>query len=241
MKKTVIILNAILFLANSCGNGQTKTINNELIGEVVIPVEQRQNAEGHDKIEGVAQNDVKDRILSENEVEQLFTDELKRTFDIQYPIFRVYAYSDNLGEYRIVLTENANIQTNNNLNIKAFFFRLEKNTLKKEREVYDSVNSNETSIWFWTKYCSFSDIDHDGLVEPIIVYGSKPEDGAPYRVNILIYYKGEKYAQRHKDGDLDFMRSTQIDKAFYALPKTIQERVKTITDVMIENGHVLEW
>ena len=189
-------------------------------------------------------------ILSQKEVEQLFTDELKKAFNIQYPIRRVYAYSDNSGEHRIALTESITIQTYNDLklvdtlhhNIKAFFFRLKDNALTKEREIYDFINADETSIWFWTKYCSFSDIDGDGLVEPIIVYGSSPEsDSEPYRVKILIYYKGEKYALRHTDGDLDFMRSTQIDKNFYNLPKVIQGFVKKITDTMIENRHILEW
>jgi hypothetical protein len=193
-----------------------------------------------------AQNE--NRILSQNEVEQLFTDRLKRTFDIQYPITRVYAYSDNLGEHRIVLTENLNIQTDKNSadtlhhNIKAFFFRLENNVLTKDGEMYDFVVAGEISIWFWTKYCNFSDVDDDGLIDPIIVYGSKPEiDSEPYRVKILVYYKGEKYAQRHTDGDLDFMRSTQIDRNFYTLPKAIQTKVKSITEDMIKNRHVLEW
>ena len=252
MKKTAIVLSVILFLISSCGNKQTKTANNKFVDEVVaLSTKQQRNIEKYDRVEDMnVQNDVKYRILSRNEVEQLLTDELKKTFYIQYPIWRVYAYSDNLGEHRIALTESINLQTDNNSidtlhhNIKAFFFRLENNILTKEREMYDFVRADEdeVSIWFWTKYCDFSDIDGDGLVEPIIVYGTKPYSAAtPYRVNILVYYKGEKYAQRHTDGVLDFMRSTQIDEAFYTLPKKIQERVKNITETMIENRHVLEW
>ena len=235
MQKIVILLGILTLFLGGCGNRQAKTTNNELVGEEVIS----------------AQNDVMYRILSQNEVEQLFTDGIKKTFGIQYPIWRVFAYNDNLGEHRIVLTENVSVQPNNNayanndtvrLNIKAFFFRLENNTLTKEREMYDFAKDGEASIWFWTKYCDFSDIDGDGLVDPIIVYGTKsPDDSSPYRVNILVYYKGEKYAQRHTDGDLDFFRSTQIDETFHTLPKVIQERVKNITEEMIKNRHVLEW
>jgi hypothetical protein len=306
MKKTTIILTAILFLAggcaNNCANRQTKTTNNELVGTMATPAQEgmvqpdekhdkteetnaqselagkmatsaqegiaqpdekhgkteETNAQselagkvatpaqegmaqpdvGHDKPkEANAQGDIKDRILSKNEVKQLLTDEIKKTFGIQYPIWRVYAYRDNSGEHRIVLTESAKSR-----NIKAFFFRLENDVLIKEKEMSDSIQPGEISIQFWTRYCSFSDIDGDGLVEPMIVYGPNLEGASePYRVNILVYYKGEKYAQRHTDGDLDPMRSTQIDEKFYALPQAIQEHVKNTTNEMIKNKHVVSW
>ncbi|MDR1761308.1 MAG: hypothetical protein LBR55_02545 [Bacteroidales bacterium] len=242
MRKITIILSVLVFIASGCGQAtkkQSEVTNSKVDTELIDDLEQSQQC---------VPKEIICRILSQSEVEQLFTDELKKTFDIQYPIWRVYAFGDNLGEYRIVLTESVNIQIDGNLidtlhhNIKGFFFRLENNTLTKEREIYDFINSGEISIWFWTKFCSFSDIDDDGLVDPIIVYGSKPKsDSESYRMNILVYFKGEKYAQRHTDGDLDFMRSTQIDKDFYTLPKVIQENVKSITEEMLENGNILSW
>ena len=242
MKKSVIILSVLAFIASGCGQAtkkQSEVKNSKIDTELIDDLEQSQ--------QGVSK-EIKCRILSQREVEQLFTDEMKKKFEIQYPIWRVYAFRDNLCEHRIVLTESSNIQINENLvdtlhhNIKAFFFQLENNTLTKEREISDFINTGEISIWFWTKFCSFSDIDGDGLVDPIIVYGSKPEsDSEPYRVNILVYYKGKKYAQRHTDGDLDFMRSTKIDKDFYTLPKVIQENVTSITEKMLGNRNILSW
>ena len=81
------------------------------------------------------------------------------------------------------------------------------------------------SIWFWTKYCLFEDINKDRLIDPIFVYGTSGDnytgDG---RLKILIYYKDKKIAIRHLNGTIDFERKTKVDQSFYDLPVAIQER-----------------
>lgn len=46
----------------------------------------------------------------------------------------------------------------------------------------------EASIWFWTNYSGFADLDKDGLIDPILIYGTSgmnnTDDG---RVKILTY------------------------------------------------------
>jgi hypothetical protein len=180
------------------------------------------------------------RILSPAEVEQVFTDSVKQKHNIQYPIRRVYSYSDKSGEYCMALTERFDGTADGDTvhhQIKAFHFKLSNGILTKEREIYDFTIEPETSIWFWTKYFQFRDIDNDGLIEPIIVYGSRRDDFDQFRVKILIYYKNQKYAIRHSHCDLDYCRFTQIDKEFYNLPKPVIEEVKNIIRAIEENGH----
>ena len=50
---------------------------------------------------------------------------------------------------------------------------VEKWTIKDEIISTDEVEFPETSIWFWSKYSSFKDIDGDGNVDPIIVMDPK--------------------------------------------------------------------
>ncbi len=188
-------------------------------------------------------------ILSKAETTQLFSESVKKKFNIQYPIRRVYAYNDNSGEYRVAISESFNGiyegEKYNNLypgdtlhrQIKAFLFRLSGDTLVKVRETYDYTDHNEVSIWFWTKYCEFSDIDGDGLVEPIIIYGTEGDWPDSFRVKILTWYKNKKYAIRHHNCILDDCRITEIDESFYNLPESIQEHVKNIIKTIEERGH----
>jgi len=104
----------------------------------------------------------------------------------------------------------------------------------------NKADSPEFSIWFWTKYFDLKDFDGDGLIDPIIIYGTSGingiEDG---RIKILVYYQGQKQAIRHQNGTLDFQRNTQVDSGFYNLPIQIQNHVRGIMKKMIENDHVI--
>jgi len=175
-------------------------------------------------------------ILSQQETERIFTDSVKKTFDIQFSIFRVYAYEDILGKHYYVLTENFNGMSANGDSlynkIKAFHFNIIDGVLTKKEDIFDFPNKEYygTSISFWTRYCCFKDIDNDGLVEPIVIYGTKfgEMNEEQFWVKILVYYKGKKYAIRHHNCTLDFCRFTQIDKTFYDMPTSVQNEVKNI-------------
>ena len=220
MQRTILTL--LLFFAATLVFGQTKVVSSE--------------------------------ILSQQATAKLFTDSLNKQLGITYPIRRVYKCIDKSGHFFIVLTESNDTTTADkdtlNYNIKAFNFRQDKNGLLKKWEINDFIthqanyldvkDAMETSIWFWTKYSEFADIDNDSLIDPIIVYGT---GGMNYtgdgRIKILIYYKGQKVAIRHQNGTLDFERNTQVDESFYSLPTKLQEHVKQIMVTMTDNQHAI--
>lgn len=117
-------------------------------------------------------------------------------------------------------------------NIKAFNISfLKDKQLKINWTITDFIDETEKSIGFWTRYLSLTDIDNDGYIDPIIVYGTKSlygEDFEEGRVKILIYYLGKKIAIRHQNSTIDDGRHTQIDKTFFNLPTKIKKRVYDI-------------
>jgi hypothetical protein len=187
---------------------------------------------------GAQQNTSK--ILSQSQTKAIFTDSIKKELKINYPIFRVYKYADKSGEFLCVLTESNDSIDNNkdtfNHSIKAINLKVDKRKLIKVWELNDNIIKNgkdENSIWFWTSYFDFKDFDNDGLVEPIIVYGTRAmndyDDG---RIKFIIFYKGQKIAIRHQNGVLDDERKTQIDNSFYSLPKKLKDDIKAKMTLM---------
>ncbi|MDR6786599.1 hypothetical protein ABIE26_005215 [Pedobacter africanus] len=189
-------------------------------------------------------------ILSPQETRKIITDQVHKHFGINYPTRRVYRYTDKSGQFFIVLTESNDLKAGRkdtlHHHIKAYNFQMDKSELLKNWEIYDTItkqpgsNEMENSIWFWTKYTDFKDIDNDGLIDPVVIYGTSgmnhTDDG---RIKILIYYKGKKFAIRHQNGTLDFERNTRVDKAFYTLPVKIQEHVKLIMKKMMDDGNAI--
>lgn len=197
-----------------------------------------------------AQSDTTSKILTKTETNTFFNDAFKKKNLISFPIFRAYTYTDKSGTYYVALTESADsvnkLKDTINNKIKAINFKADKGITLKKWEINDFKTHDlkgvelETSMWFWTKYCQFKDFDGDGLVEPIIVYGTFGTNGYDDgRVKIILFYKGQKVAIRHQNGILDSDRKTQIDLTFYALPEKIQEHVKQIMATMEEKKHAI--
>ncbi|MEG1229014.1 MAG: hypothetical protein RSD71_10020, partial [Flavobacterium sp.] len=108
--------------------------------------------------------------------EQIIQKELNQLSD--FPIYRAFEYKDKGGVYGLVLTENQQAVSKKdtlNTKIKAICVLndhggfLEKWRINDLLEDYDP---KETNIWFWTKYCSTKDLDGDGYIDPVIVYGT---------------------------------------------------------------------
>lgn len=191
-----------------------------------------------------AQNSaIKLKLLTTNEVTKIFSDSLRQRFGIRLPVIKVYEYSDNTGHYYCLLTESEDEITNGNdtLNqkIKAISLKNESGLFTKLWQINDQTNKTkkqENSIWFWTKYIDFKDYNNDGIIDPIIIYGTAGENGYDDgRINVIIFYLGQKIVIKHQNGVLDFERNTQIDKSFYALPQDLQLVVKQKIKLMIEN------
>ncbi|WP_316803687.1 M949_RS01915 family surface polysaccharide biosynthesis protein [Pedobacter nototheniae] len=194
---------------------------------------------------------ISSKILTDQEVSSLLPVAAREKLGISFPIFRVYGYNDRSGQYYCVLTESRDVVNRDkdafnkvtNYKIKAINFKSENGSLTKTWEINDRINPKmhgEESIWFWTKYAQFNDYNNDGLITPIIVYGTQGmnyyDDG---RVKIIIYYKGQKIAIRHQNGVLDDERDTSIDQAFYALPIKLQESIKEKMNLLVTNQHAI--
>ena len=178
--------------------------------------------------------------MTRKQIETIFTDSIKKEFKINYPIFKVYKYSDKSGDFLCILTESNDSIFNNkdtfNQSIKAINMKIDKNNFIKTWELNDNTIKNEKEencIWFWTSYFEFKDFDNDGLIEPIIVYGTSAMNGFDDgRIKLITFYKGQKIAIRHQNGVLDNERQTQIDKAFYSLPQKLKDNIKSKMTLM---------
>ena len=184
--------------------------------------------------------------LTPKQVTELFTEPVRSSLNITFPIFRVYKYTDKADILYCVLTESQDKinagKDSLNSQIKAIQVKFENGQFIKLWEINDQLikDKEEKSIWFWTKYADFKDADADGLGDPIIVYGTTAVNGyGDGRIKIIIYYKGQKVAIRHQNGTLDFERETSVDKAFYALPVLLQTAVKQKMELMIKNKQAI--
>lgn len=197
-----------------------------------------------------AQNSaVTSEILTHQQVAGLFSDSICQSLNITFPIFRVYRYADQSGQYYCVLTESRDKtgpgKDTINHKIKAFNFKAADNRFVKTWEINDWINTRkdekeETTIWFWSRYMVFKDYDNDGLADPILVYGIKGgndyDDG---RVKFIIYFKGKKYVIRHQNGVLDDERQTEVDKAYYELPSSLQAAIHEKMVLMTNNNQAI--
>ena len=203
----------------------------------------------------LGQMDPSVKILANHEVDSIFTQSIRNELGVEFDVFRVYEYTDQAGKHFLILTENSLEEVDDPekfMPIKDKIsgvmvtelqgrFRVDRRmfdfTLPDGNEVVD-----EDSIWFWTKYFTLFDVDGDGLIDPILVYGTG-ETGINYvsngRIKILVYHKGLKRAIRHQNGTLDWERKTRIDSMFYKLPESILEKVTTIMVEMEENRHAI--
>ncbi len=165
---------------------------------------------------------------------QVIQRELKNLSD--FPIYKVYGYEDKGGIYNLVLCENQkSISKKDTLNTKIQAIcgmNDHGGFLEKWRinDLLENTDPKETNIWFWTKYCSTKDIDTDGYVEPIIVYGSRNEDDEIRRVKIITVYKNKKYVIRAVECVLDDCRSFKKDTNWGLLP----QKIKTYIDKLVE-------
>lgn len=193
----------------------------------------------------LARSDVDAALLTDDEINSIFGDEARSSLGIDFPILKAWRYADKSGKHYLVLTEREYDKREGGAlydAIKAFSVGVGKSGLTRDWLVKDFVEiaDQERSIWFWTKYIDIGDYDGDGLVDPILVYGTSGvndlEDG---RVKIIIYYKQKKVAVRHQNSIDDYGRHTKVDKQFYELPEPLQDRVKEIMHRMEQDENTV--
>lgn len=121
--------------------------------------------------------------LDSNQLKLRFNEKVIAEYEIDFPIFRVYEFEDTKGKHELVLTEKpSQTEFSGSDSIKAFCFLIKDGNKELEWELNDFIlkpekSQQETSIWFWTKFLRLEDLDDNGIVDPIIVYGTSGGNG----------------------------------------------------------------
>ena len=175
--------------------------------------------------------------LPENKLKSILNDSVCKEFNVLITNAKVYSYKDTSGQSYLLVSQNLKKITEEKDTLYDNLRLLNlKNTKKGFVKVWDIADNTlktneitESSIWFWTKFAEFTDVDKDNYIDPILVYGTQGKNGTDDgRVNITVFYKGKKIAIRHQNGIIEVDRFTQIDDGFYKLPTVLQDRVKGI-------------
>ena len=181
-------------------------------------------------------------LLTDKQVQTLFPHETLKEIGVTFPIRKVYAFQDKLGNQYLIISEN-NSNPDKATSIKAF------NVLLKEKTppqvlwtITDAIDDTEKAMWFYTRYISLTDLNNDGYIDPIVLYGSESQYGEPYeenRLKFILYYLGKKTAIRHQNSSLDDGRHTQIDRSYYKLPLALKKKIRSIVATLEEREHAL--
>lgn len=181
-------------------------------------------------------------LLTDKQVQTLFPHETLKEIGVIFPIRKVYAFQDKLGKQYLIISEN-NSNPDKATSIKAFNVLLKEGTPPQVLwTITDVIDDTEKAMWFYTRYISLTDLNNDGYIDPIVLYGSESQYGEPYeenRLKFIIYYLGKKTAIRHQNSSLDDGRHTQIDRSYYKLPLALKKKIRSIVATLEERGHAL--
>ncbi|MBM0655001.1 hypothetical protein JMN12_00225 [Capnocytophaga genosp. AHN8471] len=181
-------------------------------------------------------------LLTDKQVQTLFPHETLKEIGVTFPIRKVYAFQDKLGKQYLIISEN-NSNPDKATSIKAFNVLLKEDTPPQVLwTITDAIDDTEQAMWFYTRYISLTDLNNDGYIDPIVLYGTESQYGEPYeenRLKFIIYYLGKKTAIRHQNSSLDDGRHTQIDRSYYKLPLALKKKIRSIVATLEERGHAL--
>ncbi len=181
--------------------------------------------------------------LSKKELRSIFTRRRQNQLGISNPVYQGYSYKDESGEYFLVLTDHRKgINEEKDTvydNIYAVNVVKRNNQFKKRSTIQDEIDGDwETSIGFWNQYSEISDLDNDGLVDLVLVYGTTGQDMyKDGKVKILVYHNNKRVSVKHQNSDIKGGKSTKINTNFYRLPAQIQKAVQEKMKLMVKNGH----
>lgn len=181
-------------------------------------------------------------LLTDKQVQTLFPHETLKEIGVIFPIRKVYAFQDKLGKQYLIISEN-NSNPDKATSIKAFNVLLKEGTPPQVLwTITDVIDVTEQAMWFYTRYISLTDLNNDGYIDPIVLYGTQSESEEPNRENrvkFIIYYLGKKTAIRHQNSSLDDGRHTQIDHSYYKLPLALKKKIRSIVATLEEREHAL--
>jgi hypothetical protein len=172
----------------------------------------------------------------------LHPDTLK-TAKVALPVRAHFCYRDRSGEYVVYLTESGDRRYGGETlssKIGAYLFKVNSGpTLAPKGTVSDSAPEGMAGLQWWPKSIELSDIDGDGLVDPILVYrfyasdnGKMLSDPFEGRLKIIAFHRDAKAAIRATTGDLDGQRSTTASAPYFKLPPVLQTHLVRKMDRM---------
>jgi hypothetical protein len=163
--------------------------------------------------------------------------ETLKTAGFEFPVFKRYCYTDKSGSYALLLGEKQDLpfpEEQLSSAIQAVLYRVgSDNALTKQWAIRDFAGEHAAGINFRTKLFEFTDIDGDGLVDPVLVYRFfEPEDGEHIntddfagRIKIVAFHLGKKVTIHAITGQLDDERKTTANSNYFALPKAVQQHL----------------
>jgi len=186
---------------------------------------------------------VKSKILTIEEFDTVLNSGIIDNINYIGNLILCYEFSDKSGEYYLILT-----QKDNQKSIYAYCAKKDVLETELDWNINDSIMQTEFSeeyeINFLKKFITVSDIDNDGLVDVILTYMAQSKDDYD-RLKIIIKHGNSTIKIIHYGASLDDERETKIDKSFFSLPKSFQEKVyidlkKINTEILGINSDVLD-
>ncbi|WP_271785219.1 hypothetical protein [Aquimarina algiphila] len=167
--------------------------------------------------------------ISVSEFEKKFKDQLKDSLGVYMPITSGLVYTDNISKHYILFTEDRSIIKNKdtlNSKIKAFIISETQGSLINAYEISENTYAPDinTDFRFLKKHCSFTDIDKDGIIDPIIISTSTYDDIITSSITMCYKNKVAKIFCRKNDSDEEDT-SFEISPTFYSFPDEIQNHV----------------
>ncbi|RQO39723.1 hypothetical protein DBV14_30665 [Variovorax sp. KBW07] len=166
----------------------------------------------------------------------LDADALKKA-GFELTVFKRFCYVDKSGSYALVLGEKQDrpfAKEQLSSSIQAVLYKVERdNGLTRQWSIRDFAGPDDGGINFRSKLIELTDIDGDGLVDPIVVYRffARGDDGAVSTddfsggIKLITFHKGRKATIHAITGDLDGDRKTIGNSNYFDLPKPIRQHL----------------
>jgi len=167
----------------------------------------------------------------------LSAEALQKAGGLELPVFKRYCYTDKSGSYALLLSEKQDLPfSREKLSsvIQASLYKVEGgNALARQWSIRDFAGKDEGGVNFRSQLIELTDIDGDGLVDPVLVYRFFVLEGADSistgdftgRIKIVTFHQGRKATIHAITGDLDGDRKTTANGNYFALPKSVRQHL----------------
>jgi len=166
----------------------------------------------------------------------------------ELPVFKRYCYTDKSGNYALLLGEKQDRPFHSeqlSSTVQAALYKVDGGkVLTRQWAIRDFAGKDDGGINFRSKLIELSDIDGDGLVDPILVYRFFPlvdtdsisTDDFSGGIKIVTFHRGRKATIHAITGDLDGDRKTTANSNYFALPKVVQQHLVKKMAAMYKAG-----